>query len=71
MSIKYGCNTQTDEINKTSFAYLCSHDLAKQEGLYFPRRRVRIDDPSKAGLLKRIENQDFKGASEKEILGNF
>ena len=67
MPIKYGCNTPTDEIIKTSYTYLCSHDRAKQEGLYFPRRRVRIDDPSKAKLLNRIENQDFKGASEQEI----
>ena len=48
-------------------SFLFSQDRAEQEGLYFPRRRIRIDDPSKARLLNRIENQDFKGASEQEI----
>ena len=51
----------------TELSFLFSQDRSDQEGLYFPRRRVRIDDPSKARLLNRIENQDFKGTSEQEI----
>ena len=32
----------------TELSFLFSQDRSDQEGLYFPRRRVRIDDPSKA-----------------------
>ena len=58
---------QSKDSFMAQLSFLFSPDRAEQEGLYFPRRRIRIDDPSKTRLLNRIENQDFKGASEQEI----
>ena len=55
---------------KTSLKYLNSKEKLKQEGLYFLKRRVKVDDPSEAENLNRIENQDFKGASEQKIEDN-
>ena len=45
-------------------SYLWSKEQAKKDGLYFPKRRVRVGYPSKVKILKRIETQDFKGATE-------
>ena len=47
--------------------YLWSREQAIKEGLYFPKRRIRIGYPSKVKILKRIESQQFKGATEQQI----
>lgn len=47
--------------------FLCSLDRADREGLYFPRRRVRITDTKQQVILDRIENNDFKNTSEQEL----
>ena len=57
---------QTSDNKITEPLYMCLQRRAEQEGLYFPRR-FWVDDLSKARFLNRIENQDFKGASEEEI----
>ena len=58
-------------VRKTSkrqrLSYLWSKEQANKEGLYFPKRRVRVGYPSKIKILKRIEAQDFKGATEQFI----
>ena len=57
---------QTSDNKITEPLYMCLQRRAEQEGLYFPRR-FWVDDLSKARLFNRIENQNFKGASEEEI----
>ena len=70
MSNEYNLEEKTKEKQITCFKYLYSKEKSKQEGLYFPKRRFKVDDPSKEEVLNRIENQDFKGASEQKIKGN-
>ena len=50
-----------------SLSFMWSFDNAQKEGLYFPKRRIRISYPSKVKILKRIESQNFHGATEEEI----
>ena len=52
---------------KQRLSYIWSKEQSNKEGLYFPMRRVRISYPSKLNILKRIESQNFKGATEQEI----
>ena len=50
-------------------SFLWSQERADKEGLYFPRRRVRSNGTDKFNIYNRIENQDFKNATEQEIQG--
>ena len=60
---------QKNEIKKQDLLHLWSLEKAEKEGLYFPKRRIRIENPSKISILERIESQNFKGATEEEIIG--
>ena len=61
-----------DKDSKTlRLSFLWSLDKARKEGLYFPKRRIRISDTSKMEVLKRIEDQNFNGATEQEIFDHF
>ena len=51
--------------SKLSFPW--SQERAIKEGLYFPRRRIRIRGIDKTNIYSRIEDQDFKDATEQEI----
>ena len=55
---------------KTSLKYLNSKEKSKQDDLYFLKRRVKVDDPSEAENLNRIESQDFKVTSKQKIEDN-
>ena len=68
--IKIKIDGQLKDKQNTGLKYLYSKERSKQEGLYFPKRRVKMDDPSKAEILDRIDNNDFKGASEQKIEDN-
>ena len=70
MSYEYTLEGQTKDKQSNSFKHLYSKEKSKLEGLFFPKRRVKMDDPSKAEILNRIENNDFKGASEQKIEDN-
>ena len=55
-------------IKKQRLSYLSSKKQTNKEGLYSPKRRVRVDYPSKVKILKRIESQNFIGATEQQTL---
>ena len=58
---------QCAQTKEERLKFLYSLDRALGEGLYFPRRRVRITDARQERILERIENDDFDNASEQEI----
>ena len=61
-------NKEKKEIKNQDLLHLWSLEKAEKEGLYFPKRRIRIENPSKISILERIESQNFKGATEEEIV---
>ena len=61
-------NTVKRARKRQKLSHIWSLEQANKEGLYFPKRRVRINNPSKVKILKRIESQDFKGATEQLIV---
>ena len=60
-----------DNKQDKGLSFLWSQDRADKEGLYFPRRRVRSTGTDKFNIYNRIENQDFKNATEQEIRGPY
>ena len=58
-------NLKKNKRNRLYFPW--SQERADKEGLYFPRRRVRIRDIDKSHIYSKIEDQDFKDATEQEI----
>ena len=58
-------NSKKNKRDRLSFPW--SQERADKEGLYFPRRRVRVKGINKSHIYSRIEDQDFKDATEQEI----